>query len=272
MEEFLNVAKQDDILLHAFRNEGVKFKTPRKQAEGRPTLPNKEEAKLETRAWTVEKEALLGLQCAAHQSWLIQFVFKKLEEMEKKLKQQDERTHHDVFESLGGSTILQAIEYAQDATMDQLDLFARMASSAKYQRRVWWLGLTKWGKDLQEKVLKFPMVGGQLFGDKLLDTINEFKEYDEALEHAEPAIKEAKHAKQKVKVVKHTVASLAEAQRQKGGSHTYTPQAGSSGFKAHNSKSKNKSKGKSKNKSQIKSSKNDQPPKFPFNKGSFPRK
>ncbi len=218
-EDFLKVSGHDKLLVHALRREGVKFKPSKKKSEPVPQLPDKTQGQLESKAWRMEKQALLGLGCASSQSWLIEFIVKKFEQMDSFLQDKlGPDNYSELIKESGCQSIGKAVLLAQDAALDQLDLYARIAANAKSQRRTWWLEQTKWDKDLRERVVKFPIVSGQLFGEKLFDTVSEFKDFDEALEHTETSIKGSQKGKD-VKYVKNTVASLGNKNKKQKTSH-----------------------------------------------------
>lgn len=218
-EQYLKISAHDKLLSHALRRQGVPFKAPKKKSEPIPELPNKLHKKVEARAWAIERQALLGMACASSQSWIIQYISKKLQVLDECLRDTCPGQYDDIVAQTGCDQLGKAVLIAQDAAIDELDLFGRMAANAKHQRRVLWLEPTKWNRDLQDRVLKFPFVSGQLFGDKLYDTVNEYKEFDEALMHADPAI-QGKSGSDRVKFVKNTVASLAPGTKRQKTSET----------------------------------------------------
>ena len=221
-ESFLKVGTHDKLLEHALRREGVKFRSTKKNPTPLPVLPDPVQNKMEKRAWQMERQALLSMRCSVVQSWLIEFISKKLQVMDEFLKDKLAEHYDELVKETRCDFLPTALLLAQDAAMDQLDLNARIAANAKYQRRMFWLQPTKWTRDLSDQVLKFPIVSGKLFGDKLYETVHEFKEFDEALEHTEPNIKSNQSKDNKVKFVRHTVSSLAPpSKKQKTDNQTW---------------------------------------------------
>lgn len=148
-------------------------------------LPNADNVKLESRAWRIERQSLSGMACASVQSWLLQFLAKKLEVLDSYIKENFAEEYENVLAATGCSVLPKVSLLCQDAALDQLDLWARAAANAKSQRRLLWLQPSCWSKQLKDQVMRFPVESGLVCGSRLLETLEEFKDFDEALDRVE---------------------------------------------------------------------------------------
>jgi hypothetical protein len=195
-EGYCKMGSLDKILAHALRRNGVTGQTKGK-SDSIPKIPGAENARLEAKAWRIERQCLAGISCATVQSWLIQFLSQKLENLDSYLKENLPTAYEGIVTSTGCDIVPKALVLAQDAALDQLDLWARAASNAKAQRRLLWLQPTAWSKQLKDQVMRFPIESGLVCGSRLSDTLQEYKTFDEALERVEttPSIRGRNRAK-----------------------------------------------------------------------------
>ena len=184
-DKYCKVGTLDKILAHALRKNGVTAGTAKSKADSSLKIPNADNAKVESRAWRIEREALSGIACSSVQSWLLQFLSKKLEIMDGFLKETFASEYENILAATGCDVLPKALLLAQDAALDQLDLWARVSSNAKSQRRLLWLQSSPWSKQLKDMVMRFPIEGGLVCGSRLLETLEECKNFDEALERVE---------------------------------------------------------------------------------------
>ena len=185
-DKYCRVGSLDKILAHALRKNGVTSGTSKsKTGETSLKIPIADNAKLESRAWRIERESLAGIACTSVQSWLLQFLSKKLEVLDGFLRETFPDAYESILSATGCHVLPKSLLLAQDAALDQLDLFARVAANAKSQRRLLWLQPSPWSKQLKDMVMRFPIEGGLVCGSKLLDTLEECKNFDEALERVE---------------------------------------------------------------------------------------
>jgi hypothetical protein len=183
-ESYCKVGAVDKILVHALRRNGVQTATGKSKSDV-PKLPAGDNSKLEARAWRIERQSLAGLSCASVQSWLLQFMAKKLEVLDSYLKESFTSHYEEIVSSTGIDVLPKALLLSQDAALDQLDLWARAASNAKSQRRLLWLQPSPWPKQMKEHILRFPVEAGLVCGSKLLESLEEYKVFDEALDRVE---------------------------------------------------------------------------------------
>ena len=184
-ESFCKMGSLDKILVHALRRGGVPTTTVKGKSEPMPKLPSSDSTRLEQRAWKIERQSLAGLACSSVQSWLLEYLTQRVEMLDTYLKENFETVYDRIVTETGIDVIPKTIVLAQDAALDQMDLWARAAANAKAQRRLLWLQPSQWSKQLKDQVMRFPVESGLVCGSRLGSTLEEFKTFDETLERVE---------------------------------------------------------------------------------------
>ena len=164
------------------RTLGSKFK-PEK-----PKIPQKEDQNVENVLRKVEQGAAIGLAAGVSQSWLLEYAIDQLSKVSDFVDNHlPTEVKKDFDKSVDLSTLRDAVGFAQDASMDILDLEARQLNHAKTGRRHLWMSYTKWDQSVKTAVLKVPVnkSEGFLCGPSLKQDLKAYKIANEFLADTE---------------------------------------------------------------------------------------
>ena len=170
-ERYLRVgAVRDEYLVHELERSGVKVQNKN------PRLKSKELAAIDSKAFHIETQSLLGMSCAISQSWMCQYVTEKIKQLDEVLANiLPPSDYSDINAKVDLRKLADISVLAQDAAIDSLDLQARQAAQAKWIRRSLWVDQTSWAPSLKAAVKRFPTVGdGTICGPNLKDKLEAY--------------------------------------------------------------------------------------------------